>query len=131
MSSLRNTSFAAAVVITHTYIHTYISKFKSIHTSIIVESFYIFLDSETFSMSEILQLADPQCCDMWNNLGLGYTETKGLPALRKECSLEYEGNSTKYYLCGCSCSICGGNDCSGGGSSSNNSSESRSNSISS
>ena len=54
-------------------------------------------------MSEILQLADAQCCEMWNNLGLGYTETKGLPAFRKECSLEYEGllykgKSIMYYL---------------------------------
>eukprot|EP01035_Chromulina_nebulosa_P026770 gene26770-35088_t len=50
-------------------------------------------------MSEILQLADAQCCEMWNNLGLGYTETKGLPAFRKECSLEYEGFDEDNILC--------------------------------
>ena len=36
-------------------------------------------DCEPLAMSEVLQLADPETMQMWNDLRLGYTETAGLP----------------------------------------------------
>ncbi len=39
-------------------------------------------DSESFSMSEILNLATPQDKKLWNNLQLSYTEVPGMPELR-------------------------------------------------
>lgn len=47
---------------------------------------YIFgaSDAETFSMSELLSYADAETLKLWNNLALGYTETRGLPLLRQE-----------------------------------------------
>ncbi|MCP5322718.1 MAG: aminotransferase class I/II-fold pyridoxal phosphate-dependent enzyme [Candidatus Paracaedibacteraceae bacterium] len=41
-------------------------------------------DAESFSMHEILSLADKEDKDLWENLRLGYTETYGLPKLRKQ-----------------------------------------------
>jgi aspartate/methionine/tyrosine aminotransferase len=46
-------------------------------------------DLETYSMKEILQMADEECLQLWDNLQLGYTETKGHPLLRQEISKEY------------------------------------------
>lgn len=40
-------------------------------------------DCESLSMNELLKMADPQCLDLWNNLRLGYTETRGNPLLRE------------------------------------------------
>lgn len=34
-------------------------------------------------MAELLALADDECLQMWNSLRLSYTETQGLPALRR------------------------------------------------
>lgn len=45
-------------------------------------------DSESFAMSEIIDLASSQEKDLWNNLRLGYTEAPGLPALRKTVAHE-------------------------------------------
>eukprot|EP00597_Dinobryon_sp_UTEXLB2267_P000858 CAMPEP_0170078266 /NCGR_PEP_ID=MMETSP0019_2-20121128/14883_1 /TAXON_ID=98059 /ORGANISM="Dinobryon sp., Strain UTEXLB2267" /LENGTH=436 /DNA_ID=CAMNT_0010291023 /DNA_START=502 /DNA_END=1812 /DNA_ORIENTATION=+ len=50
-------------------------------------------------MKELLSMADHECIDMWDNLRLGYTETKGLPALRQQCSLLYEGFNAENILC--------------------------------
>jgi aspartate/methionine/tyrosine aminotransferase len=41
-------------------------------------------DAESFSMQEILELADSADRALWNNLRLGYTEVKGLPILRDQ-----------------------------------------------
>lgn len=40
-------------------------------------------DSEPLTMAELLALADDECLQMWNSLRLSYTETQGLPALRR------------------------------------------------
>ena len=45
-------------------------------------------DSESFAMSEILDMASPQHKDLWNNLRLGYTEAPGLPELRQAVAKE-------------------------------------------
>jgi aspartate/methionine/tyrosine aminotransferase len=46
-------------------------------------------DCESLTVNELLQMADPQCLDLWNNLRLGYTETRGHPLLRKEIAKLY------------------------------------------
>lgn len=49
-------------------------------------------DAESFSMSEIIDIANPQDRLLWDNLQLGYTEVRGLPELRKTVAKElYEG----------------------------------------
>jgi aspartate/methionine/tyrosine aminotransferase len=49
-------------------------------------------DSESFAMSEIIDLASSQEKDLWNKLRLGYTEAPGLPALRETVAHElYSG----------------------------------------
>jgi aspartate/methionine/tyrosine aminotransferase len=40
-------------------------------------------DCESLSMNGLLAMADRQCLDLWNNLRLGYTETRGNPLLRE------------------------------------------------
>jgi len=45
-------------------------------------------DAESFAMSEIIDMADSQERDLWNNMRLGYTEAPGLPALRKTVAEE-------------------------------------------
>jgi aspartate/methionine/tyrosine aminotransferase len=56
-------------------------------------------DVERFSMQEILDMADEECLALWNNLHLGYTETKGLPLLREEISKMYENVSADDVHC--------------------------------
>ncbi len=49
-------------------------------------------DAESFAMSEILDIANPQHKDLWSNLQLGYTEVPGLPELREIVAKEiYNG----------------------------------------
>ena len=45
-------------------------------------------DSESFTMSEIIELASSQEKDLWDNLHLGYTEVTGLPLLRETVAHE-------------------------------------------
>jgi aspartate/methionine/tyrosine aminotransferase len=45
-------------------------------------------DAESFSMSEILDLASNDEKDLWNNLRLGYTEVHGMPLLRETIARE-------------------------------------------
>jgi aspartate/methionine/tyrosine aminotransferase len=47
-------------------------------------------DCESLSMSELLQLADPDSLVLWNELRLGYTESSGHPILRTEVSRLYQ-----------------------------------------
>jgi len=47
-------------------------------------------DCESVKVTELLQMADPECLKLWHNLKLGYTETKGHPLLRKEISSLYK-----------------------------------------
>lgn len=46
-------------------------------------------DVESWSLNEILELADPESKKLWQNLRLGYTETQGLPILREEIAQLY------------------------------------------
>lgn len=47
-------------------------------------------DCESFSVQELLEM-EPGSADEFNNLWLGYTESLGSPALRKEISSLYDG----------------------------------------
>jgi aspartate/methionine/tyrosine aminotransferase len=46
-------------------------------------------DCESLTVTELLQMADRQCLDLWHNLRLGYTETRGHPLLREEIASLY------------------------------------------
>jgi aspartate/methionine/tyrosine aminotransferase len=46
-------------------------------------------DAESWKLQEILELADPESKKLWESLSLGYTESPGLPILRKEISHLY------------------------------------------
>jgi len=41
-------------------------------------------DTESWSMTELLSLADEECFKLWGGLRLGYTEASGHPGLREE-----------------------------------------------
>ena len=45
-------------------------------------------DAESFTMKEIVALADEQTRALWEDLPLCYTESPGLPALREEIVLQ-------------------------------------------
>ncbi len=44
-------------------------------------------DAESFSMQEIINMASSEDKALWDNLRLGYTESPGLPILRKQIAL--------------------------------------------
>jgi aspartate/methionine/tyrosine aminotransferase len=46
-------------------------------------------DAESWKLHEILELADPKSKELWESLNLGYTESPGLPLLRKEIAKLY------------------------------------------
>src|SRR5262249_46509350 len=46
-------------------------------------------DNETLSLKELLALADPGTLELWNKLGLGYTEVSGHPLLKAEIAKLY------------------------------------------
>ena len=46
-------------------------------------------DVETWSMKELISLADSETKALWDNLTLGYTESPGLPVLRQEITHLY------------------------------------------
>ena len=48
-------------------------------------------DCEAIPMAELLSWADSQVLDLWENLRLGYTETKGHPLLLSEIASLYPG----------------------------------------
>ena len=47
-------------------------------------------DCDGLSMTELLNMANPESKQLWDNLTLGYTESQGLPALRTEISQLYQ-----------------------------------------
>jgi aspartate/methionine/tyrosine aminotransferase len=47
-------------------------------------------DCEALTLRELLEMADSQTLEMWNNLKLSYTESSGHPVLRKEISKLYK-----------------------------------------
>ncbi|NET71405.1 MAG: aminotransferase class I/II-fold pyridoxal phosphate-dependent enzyme [Sphaerospermopsis sp. SIO1G2] len=46
-------------------------------------------DMESFSVAEILDMADTECRQIWRDLRLSYTEPKGMPLLRDEIAKIY------------------------------------------
>jgi aspartate/methionine/tyrosine aminotransferase len=48
-------------------------------------------DCESFSLSEVLEMADSETKQLWNQLELGYTETLGHPILRQTIAEIYNG----------------------------------------
>jgi aspartate/methionine/tyrosine aminotransferase len=48
-------------------------------------------DCDGWAQSEVLDLADEQTRGLWNGLRLGYTESTGLPLLRREIAALYQG----------------------------------------
>ncbi|TAE83035.1 MAG: aminotransferase class I/II-fold pyridoxal phosphate-dependent enzyme [Alphaproteobacteria bacterium] len=55
-------------------------------------------DMESFSMQDILTMADAECLNLWNNLRLSYTEPKGMPLLRDEIALIYGEQFTRDHI---------------------------------
>ena len=57
-------------------------------------------DAESFSMSEILELASTEDKALWDNIHLNYTEPYGLPLLREEIAKSlYPGLKSENILC--------------------------------
>ncbi|MGB5845242.1 MAG: aminotransferase class I/II-fold pyridoxal phosphate-dependent enzyme, partial [Anaerolineales bacterium] len=48
-------------------------------------------DCESLSMKELLEMADAEIKNMWEQLKLGYTESWGHPLLREEIAQIYQG----------------------------------------
>ncbi|MBA3956803.1 MAG: aminotransferase class I/II-fold pyridoxal phosphate-dependent enzyme [Parachlamydiaceae bacterium] len=46
-------------------------------------------DAESWKLSELIELADPESKQLWESLSLGYTESPGLPLLRQEIANLY------------------------------------------
>lgn len=55
-------------------------------------------DAETWSLKELLTLADVEARTLWENLHLGYTESSGLPLLRAEIAKLYSTLSRNHIL---------------------------------
>ncbi len=55
-------------------------------------------DAETWLLKDIVAMADPESKSLWDNLSLGYTESPGLPALRKEISQLYDSLEADHIL---------------------------------
>jgi aspartate/methionine/tyrosine aminotransferase len=56
-------------------------------------------DAETLTVAELLSLADDDGRQRWESLALGYTETRGLPALREEIAATYTDAAADDILC--------------------------------
>ena len=56
-------------------------------------------DAESITVGELLDMADAESHAVWDELRLGYTETFGAPALRREIASTYEQISPEDVLC--------------------------------
>jgi aspartate/methionine/tyrosine aminotransferase len=56
-------------------------------------------DAEKWSLQDILKLADDKSLTLWQDLSLGYTETKGLPILRDHIAALYKMLNRNNILC--------------------------------
>ncbi|MEZ5759173.1 MAG: aminotransferase class I/II-fold pyridoxal phosphate-dependent enzyme [Emcibacteraceae bacterium] len=56
-------------------------------------------DVESMTMKDLLSMASPEDRDAFENLWLGYTETYGLPALRREIARTYDHMQDQNILC--------------------------------
>lgn len=55
-------------------------------------------DCESLAMQEVIEMADPECTALWNNLYLGYTESLGHPILRAEIAKLYTNITSEQIL---------------------------------
>ena len=55
-------------------------------------------DAESITMNYLLSLADEECRTLWNNVSLGYTESRGLPQLNAEIAKLYRGCHASHVL---------------------------------
>ncbi|MCX5788664.1 MAG: aminotransferase class I/II-fold pyridoxal phosphate-dependent enzyme [Elusimicrobia bacterium] len=55
-------------------------------------------DCDGWAQAEMLGLADPQARQLWEGLRLGYTESRGLPLLRREIASLYPGMDAEHVL---------------------------------
>lgn len=55
-------------------------------------------DAESWRLTEILELADPEAKKLWESLSLGYTESPGLPLLRQEIAHLYSSVKSEQIL---------------------------------
>lgn len=55
-------------------------------------------DCESLSLSELLEMADPETRPLWQNLKLGYMETHGHPLLREAIAEMYQGITSEDVL---------------------------------
>jgi aspartate/methionine/tyrosine aminotransferase len=51
-------------------------------------------DVEPLLQKELLEMADDECKQLWDQLSLGYTESQGLPLLREEIIKQYNSEVT-------------------------------------
>lgn len=58
-------------------------------------------DAQPLSQRELLGLADAECLQLWDSLGLGYTESQGLPLLRDEIAKQYAGGVSRAQVLCC------------------------------
>lgn len=56
-------------------------------------------DAQTTAVADLLELADDDGRRRWDTLALGYTETRGLPALREEIASTYDVVAPEDVLC--------------------------------
>ena len=56
-------------------------------------------DAQTMSLAQLLELADDDGRARWESLHLGYTETRGLPALRQEIAGTYDHVAPEDVIC--------------------------------
>ncbi len=55
-------------------------------------------DAETWLLKDIVAMADSETKALWDNLSLGYTESPGLPLLRKEIAQLYDSLEADHIL---------------------------------
>ena len=55
-------------------------------------------DVESWSLGELVGLADPESKELWTNLRLGYTESPGHPLLRAEIAKLYTSLNSNQVL---------------------------------
>ncbi len=55
-------------------------------------------DAENWQLKDLLALADSESKNLWDNLSLGYTESPGLPVLRKEIAKLYSSLNGDHIL---------------------------------
>ena len=58
-------------------------------------------DAESMQVKDLVALADPECKTMWNELSCQYTESNGLPELRREIAKDYPGLAADDIFCFC------------------------------